>query len=267
VPQPVPSVTFVCTHPVAGLQVSVVQTFVSAQLGGVPAWHAPARHVSAPLQALPSPQDAPSAAGLLTQPPAALQVSTVQGLPSLAQAGGVPARQAPDWHVSAPLQALPSPQLVPLATAAYAHMPLLQALVVQGLLSLHWLALVQEAQPEIGVVVQPVAGTQASVVHGLPSLHESGVPARQTPALHVSAPSQAFPSSQTTCAQEQPTVLTAAPAAVPSQVSDGSRTPSPSLSARVGSLSPASTTRLRFRSSWASVSPSPSESMTEATSV
>src|SRR5262245_27418744 len=48
-----------------------------------------------------------------TQPVAASQLSSVQGLPSL-HTSGVPAVQVPDWQVSTPLQALPSLQLVPL---------------------------------------------------------------------------------------------------------------------------------------------------------
>jgi hypothetical protein len=114
--------------------------------------------------------------------------------------------------------------------------------------------------------VHPVDGLQASVVHALPSLQTGAAPARQTPALHVSVPLHALPSLHVTCAHEQPTLLTAAPAAVPSHVSAGSPTPSPSLSARVGSLSPESTTRLRFVSSWPSFRPSPSESTKAATS-
>src|SRR5439155_14353096 len=46
--------TGVFTQPVAGLQLSSVHTLPSLQLSGVPAWHAPAWHVSAPLHALPS---------------------------------------------------------------------------------------------------------------------------------------------------------------------------------------------------------------------
>ena len=60
-------------------------------------------------------------------------------------------------------------------------MPLLQVFVVQGLLSLHWLALVQDAQPAIGVVVQPLVGLQESAVQLLPSLQTGGVPAAHVP--------------------------------------------------------------------------------------
>ena len=45
-----------------------------------------------------------------------------------------------------------------------------------------------------GVVVQPVAGLQPSVVHTLPSLQTIAVPAVQTPAWQVSAPLHRLPS-------------------------------------------------------------------------
>jgi hypothetical protein len=242
----------VVVQPLAGLQESVVQPLPSLQTSAVPARQAPALHVSAPLQALPSPHAVPLAAagnvhmpllqafvvhgllslhwldvvqlppqpaiGVVVQPLAGLQESVVQLLPSL-QTSAVPARQTPALHVSAPLQALPSLHAVPLEAAGNVHMPLLQVFVVHGLLSLHWPDEVQDAQPAIGVVMQPLDGLQESVVQLLPSLQTGGVPARHTPALHVSVPLQALPSPQVTCAQEQPLVLTAAPDAVPSQVS------------------------------------------------
>jgi hypothetical protein len=43
-----------CAQPDAGTHESVVQTFASSQFKAVPGWHAPATHVSAPLQTLPS---------------------------------------------------------------------------------------------------------------------------------------------------------------------------------------------------------------------
>jgi hypothetical protein len=191
--QEVPLVTFVCVQPVAGTQLSVVQTLLSLQLGGVPAVHVPLWHVSAPLQAFPSEHAVPFATTAFEQTPA-LQVSVVHGLPSLQSPGttqgwqpeigvftqpertlhesvvqallslqlsGVPAVQLPDWQVSAPLQTFPSAQAVPFAT---------------------------------GVVVHPVAGTQLSVVQTLPSLQTSGVPALHAPPWQVSAPLQALPS-------------------------------------------------------------------------
>src|SRR5262245_15106190 len=103
--------------PVAGLHASVVHGFRSLQLTGTPAAQAPLRQVSLPLQAFPSGQGVPSATATCAHvPPGATQESLVQGLPS-SQLGGVPAAHSPPWQVSRPLQALPSEQAVPLATA------------------------------------------------------------------------------------------------------------------------------------------------------
>src|SRR5262249_36834425 len=52
------SATIVCWHPDLGSQLSTVQGSPSSQLSGVPAVQTPARHVSTPLQMLPSPHDA-----------------------------------------------------------------------------------------------------------------------------------------------------------------------------------------------------------------
>ncbi len=70
--------------------------------------------------------------------------------------------QMPLWQVSFPLQTLPSAHDEPLGT---------------------------------GVVVHPKTGLQPSVVHGLPSLQASGVPAAHTPAWQVSSPLQMLPSA------------------------------------------------------------------------
>jgi hypothetical protein len=89
-------------------------------------------------------------------------VSVVHGSPS-SQLRVVPAVQVPSWHVSVPLQTLPSLHAVPFAT---------------------------------GVTVQPLCGLHASTVHGLPSSHVRVAPLRQVPAWHASACVQALPSSQ-----------------------------------------------------------------------
>jgi hypothetical protein len=52
------SATNVCWHPDAGSQVSTVQGSSSSQLSGVPEVQTPTRHVSTPLQMLPSLHDA-----------------------------------------------------------------------------------------------------------------------------------------------------------------------------------------------------------------
>src|SRR5688572_5952036 len=93
---------------------------------------------------------------------AGLQLSLVQGLPS-SHEGGAPLEQLPFWQVAVPLQTLPSSQAVPLATLAWA---------------------------------QPLAGLQLSLVQGLLSSHEVGVPGTQLPAWQVAVPLQTLPSSQ-----------------------------------------------------------------------
>jgi hypothetical protein len=143
----VPFVTAVFWHPVEALQVSVVHTFESLQLGGVPAIHVPLWQVSAPLHALPSVHEVPFASAVFWHPVEVLQESVVHGFESL-QLSGVPAVQLPDWQVSAPLQAFPSEHAVPFATDVKTH---------------------------------PVAGLQVSVVQALLSLHVSGDPAVQLP--------------------------------------------------------------------------------------
>jgi hypothetical protein len=100
------------------------------------------------------------ATAVLEHPKVGLQLSVVHTLPSL-QVRGVPVVHTPAWQVSAPLQTLPSAQAVPFKT---------------------------------GVLEQPVAGLQLSVVHTLPSLQLSGVPEVHVPLWQVSTPSQASPS-------------------------------------------------------------------------
>jgi hypothetical protein len=73
----------VCTQPVAGAQVSVVQGLVSAQLGGAPPTHVPPAHASPVVHALPSSQGLPFApqAHVLPSPPQTPQASNCRPLP------------------------------------------------------------------------------------------------------------------------------------------------------------------------------------------
>src|SRR5439155_908786 len=142
------------------LQESAVHGLLSLQLSAVPTVHDPFWQVSLPLQRFPSAQEVPLRAAVCVQPKTGSQASLVQGLPS-SQLSGVPPVHVPFWQVSAPLQRVPSGQEVPLA-----------ALVC-------W---------------QPSRGSQESVVHGLPSLQSSAVPAVHVPPWQVSAPSQTVPS-------------------------------------------------------------------------
>src|SRR5438876_4045309 len=117
----------------------------------------PLWQVSVCVQALPAVQGAVLL--VWTHPVAGLQLSSVQGLPSL-QLGAGPPTQLPPLQVS---------------------------LVVQALPSLHGSVLL--------VCVHPVAGLQPSVVQTLPSSQLGGGPPTQLPPLQVSAVVQAFPSS------------------------------------------------------------------------
>jgi hypothetical protein len=93
-------------QPLAGLQPSVVQTFPSSQLIGVPP-QVPPEQTSLPVQAFPS-----SHATLLfvcAQPVAGLQLSLVHTLPSSQVVGGPPTHEPPE-QVSFVVQALPSLQ-------------------------------------------------------------------------------------------------------------------------------------------------------------
>src|SRR6266849_184134 len=85
-------VLLVCTQPVAGTQLSSVQTLPSSQLGAGPPTQVPPLQVSLVVQAFPSLQ------GLVllvcTQPVAGLQLSSVQTLPS-SQLGAGPPTHAP----------------------------------------------------------------------------------------------------------------------------------------------------------------------------
>ena len=218
--QLVPLVFGAWLTPVVGLHASVVQGLLSSTTGGVPATHAAlASHVSVPLHALPSEHEVPTVTGVCVTPLAGAHASVVHGLLSFT-VGAVPATQVPvALHVSAPLQALPSEQLVPVLTGVCVTAPveLLQASVVHGLPSsvatgvpvahapaalqvsapLHALPSEQLVPVATGVWVTPVEGLHASVVHELPSSVATGVPATHVPlALQVSVPLQAFPSEQ-----------------------------------------------------------------------
>jgi hypothetical protein len=131
---------FAKTHPVPGLQLSVVQTLPSLQTVAPPGLHAPPPHVSPVVQALPSLQALVLLAN--TQAPVAgLQLSVVQMLLSLH------ATTAPGWHV-------PPPHASP---------------EVQALPSLHG--------PVLSVKRQvPFSGSQPSVVQALPSSQTVGRP-------------------------------------------------------------------------------------------
>src|SRR5262249_232289 len=148
----VPFVTGVLRQPRTGSQLSVVHGLLSLQLSAVPAVQAPLWQVSIPLQTVPSGDDVPVGPAAGWAPFTGSHEAIVQGLLSL-QLSAVPAVQTPLWHVSLPLQTVPSAHDVPFGAFAC------------------W---------------QPFTGSQESTVHGLPSLQLGPVPAVQTPLRHVS---------------------------------------------------------------------------------
>jgi hypothetical protein len=202
------AVLLVWTQPVAGSQVSSVQTFPSSQFGAAPPAQLPPEHVSFVVQALPSSQGAELS--VWTHPVAGSQVSSVQTLPSL-QFGGAPPTQLPPEQVSFVVQALPSlheavlfvwthpvaglheSSVQPFPSLQLGGSPPTQAppkhvsFVVQALPSL------QDAV--LFVCTQPVAGLHESSVQTFPSLQFGGTPPTQLPPEHVSFVMQALPSS------------------------------------------------------------------------
>src|SRR6266849_3669131 len=187
-----------CTHPLAGLQLSVVQTFPSSQLGAGPPTHAPAAQVSLVVQAFPSLQGAVLL--MCTQPVAGLHESSVLSFLSL-QLGAGPPTHVPPAQVSFVVQAFPSSQeavlLVCVHPLAGSH-----ASSVQTLLSLQLgagppthvppehVSLVVQAFPSLQgavllVCTQPVAGLQLSSVQTLLSLQLGAGPPTQAPPLQV----------------------------------------------------------------------------------
>jgi hypothetical protein len=185
-----------CWQPVDGAQESAVQGLWSSQSGAVPGRQTPELQRSRPLQRLPSPQLVPSSSGVFTHPTVETQLSCVQGLLSPQFRGSLV--QLPATQRSFTVQASPSTQSLSEtqqpATAACVHpLPESQASTVHGLPSsqsgaVPWVQvpdwqvsrpLQGSRSPQVcplgtGVKVHPVAASQPSVVHGLPSSHVSG---------------------------------------------------------------------------------------------
>src|SRR6266540_1692941 len=195
----------VFTQPVAGLQESAVQAFLSSQLIAV--WTQPlaALQVSV-VQALLSSQ----LIAVKTQPANGSHVSVVQTLLSL-QTLAAPGTQTPPEQASPTVQALPSEQNAVLLVNTHAPVVVLQESVVHTLLSLQTLAApgtqapaeqasfsVQALPSEQAAVLlvnthAPVAGLQESSVQTLLSLQTLAVPT-QTLFKQASPVVQALPS-------------------------------------------------------------------------
>src|SRR5439155_1720795 len=134
----------------------------AAQTTGFDPEHAPVWHVSVRVQALPSLHAVPSAAtGLVHAAVLGLQTPATWHWSEAAQITGLDAVPVPAWQATVRVQALPSLQAVPSATAGLVHAPVLGS---QAPATWHWSVAVQE----MSVWVQPPA-LQASMVHGLPS--------------------------------------------------------------------------------------------------
>jgi hypothetical protein len=120
---------------VSGTQLSdvqVLQTAGTQSVGGTTdmATQVPAWQESPEVQACPSSQVAPSGlAGLLQTPLAALQVPAVWHESEAVQALGAPPVQAPATQDSPVVQALPSEQVVPLATGGFEQRPVVASQV------------------------------------------------------------------------------------------------------------------------------------------
>lgn len=121
--QAVPFAAGPWTTPDEGSHESAVHGLPSSTGSGVPGVHVPDWQVSVPLQTLPSVQFVPFETTTWVTPVTGLQESAVHGLLS-STTGALPAVQVPAWHVSAPLQTVPSAHAVPLALAGFEHWPL-----------------------------------------------------------------------------------------------------------------------------------------------
>ena len=196
-------------QPFLASQASSVHKLLSSQLIAAPGTHWPPWHASPKVHALLSVQTAVLAAK--TQPWPLSQLSSVQTLPS-SQTTALPGTHAELLHKSPLVQALLSSQLRTLAVwvqpvlasqASLVHKLLSSQLIdapgrhwppwqaspwVQALLSLHaWVLFVK---------TQPLAGSQLSSVHRLPSSQTKALPGTHTELLHKSPVVQALPSSQ-----------------------------------------------------------------------
>ncbi len=152
---------FVKTHPVAALQVSVVQGLLSSHVTGAPP-QTPPEQMSPVVQALPSLHA--FALFVKTHPVAGSQLSVVQTLPS-SQTIGVPGAHAPPEQASPVVHVFPSLQGLVLF-AKMQPSAASQLSVVQGLPSSQTTA----APPTQWLAPSQVSGAPAVPVHEFPSL-------------------------------------------------------------------------------------------------
>ena len=144
-----------------------------------------------------------------------MQLSVVQTFESL-QLSAVPAVHTAAWQVSAPLQKLPSAQLVPFARGAFWQPDVgLQLSVVQAFESLqlsavpaahvplwqvsaplHTVVSAHDVPFVTAVFRQPKTGSQLSVVQTFESLQFGAVPGAHVASRQISGPLQKLPSEQ-----------------------------------------------------------------------
>lgn len=196
------------TQPLAGSQLSSVQTLWSSHSSGAPGAQNPSAQVSFVVQALPSSQGA--VLSVCTHPFSGSQLSSVQVFPS-SQFGAGPPTQIPLLHVSLVVHASSSSHGDALFTY-WQPSCWSQLSSVQGFWSLQLRAFPTQLPPLqvspnvhafpssqgllLFVCVQPLPGSQLSSVQALPSSHAGAVPFWQTPPTQLSVPSQALWSSQ-----------------------------------------------------------------------
>lgn len=146
--------------PVASSHDAVAHGLTGSTLA-VPA-QTPAPQLSAVVHRLPSSHAVVAGASVSVQPLAGSHAPTRQG-PAPGQLSSPAATQLPDTHLDWLEHASPSSQAPPSLVVPYRHLP--------------------------------VAATQASAVHGLPSSQFTAGPAMQVPSLHASSAVQALPSA------------------------------------------------------------------------
>jgi hypothetical protein len=210
----VPEGALLVVQPMAGLQLSVVQSLVSLQTIGSPMQLPAPLQESDWVQRLESLHEVPEGALLVVQPVAGLQLSVVQSLVSL--------------------QTIGSPMQLPA--------PLQESDWVQRLESLH------EVPAGVLVAVQPVAGLQLSMVQLLVSSQNTGAPWVQLPApsqvspfVHALLSLQLRPKTSNWQLAEQQLPLAVVPLSQSSPASTvpSPQTPLPLLLASIDPLAPA----------------------------
>lgn len=198
-----------CTH-LPATHASLVQGFSSSQSGYAPLTQIPPLHKSPKVHGSLSAQGCPSAF-VEAQPVSVSHVSVVHGLPSSQVTLFAPA-QLPPRQCSPAVHALLSVHVA--AFGAWTQLPPAHVSFVHGFWSsqfgygplLHLLAPQRspnvqgspslQAMPSAELAVQPIAASQLSTVHGLPSSQVTMTPGAQLPFMQTSPMVHVFASLQ-----------------------------------------------------------------------